>query len=184
MAPIIPDPRDIRAFPDEAAFEAWMAANHDKAERIWLKLARKGRGVVTLSNEEAQDVGLCWGWINATRKSLDADHYLQLYTPRRPKSPWSQVNRDHVERLLAQGRMQAPGLAHVEAARADGRWDAAYGGIDKLPFPPELLAAIRADSRALSAYEALPARQRTALARAALSQPVAEIVADLARGRP
>ena len=113
---------------DAAAWDTWLAANHGSQQGVWLKIAKTHSGVPSLSNDEAVDVGLCWGWISGHRKALDATWFLQRYTPRRPRSNWSAVNVAKVETLLVAGRMRPPGLAEVDAAdgrwpMADGRWD-------------------------------------------------------------
>lgn len=105
-----------------AAWDRWLAANHRRHEGVWLRIAKKGASVASVTNDEAVDVGLCWGWISGHRKGLDETWFLQRYTPRRPGSNWSAVNVAKVETLLAAGRMRAPGMAEVEAAKADGRW--------------------------------------------------------------
>lgn len=104
MAPIVPDPARIHSFPTEAAFEAWMRQHHASEPELWLRVYKKGSGLPTVTYAEALDVVLCWGWIDGIRKSLDAQSFLQRYTPRRARSIWSQVNRDHIARLTAAGR--------------------------------------------------------------------------------
>src|SRR4051812_30970852 len=126
MVPVIPDPKKIKSFPTQAAFEAWLAANHTRQTELWLKIHKKGSGVPTVSAAQALDVALCYGWIDGIRKGVDERSFLQRYTPRRPKSIWSQINRDHVARLTAAGRMRPEGQRQIDAAKADGRWDAAY----------------------------------------------------------
>ena len=116
------DELDVIACEDAAAWEAWLAANHGLARGVWLKIAKKGTGVASVTNDEAVDVGLCWGWISGHRKALDGTYFLQRYTPRRAQSNWSAVNVAKVEALLAAGRMHAPGQVEVDAAKADGRW--------------------------------------------------------------
>jgi uncharacterized protein YdeI (YjbR/CyaY-like superfamily) len=120
------DPADVIAFRDAAEFDAWLADHADRRQGVWLKIAKKGSGVASLTDDEAVDVGLCYGWISGQRKAYDEVYYLQKYVPRRPRSRWSQVNVRKVEALIAAGRMRPSGLAEVEAAKADGRWDAAY----------------------------------------------------------
>lgn len=164
MAPVVPDAAKIRAFEDRQAFEAWLRAHHDSADEIWLRLYKKGSGLPTVSNAEAIEVALCWGWIDGIRKGLDEQSFLQRFTPRGKKSIWSQINRDHVERLTREGRMQPPGLAQVEAAKADGRWDNAYASARTMEFPKDLLAAIEAEPAAKSLFEQLNATNRYALA--------------------
>ena len=142
-------------FRDAAEFEAWLAENVDLQEGVWLKLAKKGSGVPSLTDDEAVDIGLCYGWISGQRKSLDETWYLQKYVPRRPRSLWSQVNVAKVEALTAAGRMRPSGLAAVEAAKADGRWAAAYPSQRDATVPPDLAAALEADPQAAEAFEAL-----------------------------
>jgi uncharacterized protein YdeI (YjbR/CyaY-like superfamily) len=115
-----------QVFPNADAFDAWLGDNHARHEGIWIKMAKKGSGIPSITSDEAVDVGLCWGWISSHRKALDEDYFLQKYTPRRPRSRWSKVNVAKVEQLARAGRMQPPGQAEVDAAKADGRWEAAY----------------------------------------------------------
>ncbi len=122
------DGAEVRPFRDAEEFEAWLAEHHHEQSGVWLKLAKVSSGIPSLTADEAVDVGLCWGWISGQRRGLDQTWYLQKYVPRRPRSIWSQVNVAKVEALTAAGRMRPPGLAEVEAARADGRWGAAYSG--------------------------------------------------------
>lgn len=122
------DELDVVSCADAAAWDAWLAANHGLQRGVWLRIARKGRGAASLTNDEAVDVGLCWGWISGHRKALDDTWFLQRYTPRRRGSNWSAVNVAKVEALTAAGRMREPGLAEVAAAQADGRWARARAG--------------------------------------------------------
>jgi len=108
-----------------AEWEEWLEANHDAVEGAWLKIAKKGSGIPSVTIGEALDVCLCFGWIDSRREAFDDDHYLQRYTPRRPRSNWSRINVEKVAELTAAGRMRPAGLAEVERAKADGRWDAA-----------------------------------------------------------
>jgi uncharacterized protein YdeI (YjbR/CyaY-like superfamily) len=121
----VPEELDIIICEDAAAWEAWLAANHRLHQGVWLKIAKKQSGVASVTNDEAVDAGLCWGWISGHRKALDETCFLQRYTPRRPRSNWSAVNVTKVEALIAAGRMQPPGLTEVDAAKADGRWHGA-----------------------------------------------------------
>jgi uncharacterized protein YdeI (YjbR/CyaY-like superfamily) len=121
------DEAEVIAFPDAAAFEAWLDEHVDLRVGVWLKIAKKGSGVPSLTAEEAVDVGLCYGWISGQRRSLDDVFFLQKYVPRRPRSRWSERNVAKVAELTAAGRMRPSGLAEVEAAKADGRWPAASG---------------------------------------------------------
>jgi uncharacterized protein YdeI (YjbR/CyaY-like superfamily) len=126
MAPVVPNPKRIRAFRSAAAFDAWLDAKHVRETEIWLRIYKKGSGKPTVTLAEALDVALCWGWIDGIRKAYDAESFLQRYTPRRARSVWSQINRGHVGRLIASGRMKPAGQRQVDAAKQDGRWDAAY----------------------------------------------------------
>lgn len=185
-----PDPEKIRAFADSAAFEAWLTANHDKAGELYLRIYKKGAGVPTVTYDEALDVALCWGWIDGLKKSYDEKSFLQRFTPRQRKSIWSKRNRERVGHLIAAGRMTGHGLRHVEAAKADGRWEAAYAGGREMEMPADLVAAIEADPAARATYVTLNAQNRYALAfrlgrlktEAARQRKLAEFVAMLARG--
>jgi len=193
MAPVIPNPRKIKTFRTEAAFAAWMKANHDRETEIWLKIHKKGSGLPTVTNAEALDVALCWGWIDGIRKGLDEQSFVQRFTPRRPKSVWSQINREHVARLVAAGRMTPHGQRHVDAARADGRWEAAYAPIRSASadaMPEDLRAAIDASPRALRTFGTLNRQNLFALAYrtnamktpAGRARKIASLVAMLERG--
>jgi len=150
-----PDAAEVIAFRDAAEFETWLTDNVDRSAGVWLKIAKKGSGIASMTGDEAVDIGLCYGWISGQRKSLDERYYLQKYVPRRPKSRWSQVNVRKVEELTAAGRMRPSGLAEVEAAKADGRWDAAYEPQREATVPPDLAAALAASPLAARAFAAL-----------------------------
>ncbi|MEC3956639.1 YdeI/OmpD-associated family protein [Nocardia sp. CDC153] len=154
---------DAVSFADAAAFDTWLAANHARPEGVWIRMAKKGSGIASLTEDEAVDVGLCWGWISGQRKGFDAEYYLQKYVPRRPRSAWSQVNVDKVARLSAEGRMRAPGLAEVAAAQADGRWAAAYPPQSAFTVPPDLAAALAAKPEARAVFEALDRTRQYAI---------------------
>lgn len=190
MAPVVPDPDRIRAFATSAEFEAWVAANHDRERELWLRIYKKGSGVATVTYAEAVDVGLCWGWIDGLKKSWDDASFLQRFTPRGPKSLWSQLNREHVARLEAAGRMTPFGAVHVAAAKADGRWEAAYAGGRDMEVPADLLAAIEADPAASATFRTLDRANRYAIiwrvhtlkTAAGRAKRIAATVAELARG--
>ena len=148
------------AFRDATAFEAWLEAHVDLQAGVWLKIAKKGSGVPSLTSDEAVDAGLCFGWISGRRKSLDEVYYLQKYVPRRPRSRWSQVNVAKVAELIAAGRMRPSGLAQVEAAKADGRWTAAYQSQRDATVPPDLAAALAGSPQAAQAFDALGKSQQ------------------------
>jgi uncharacterized protein YdeI (YjbR/CyaY-like superfamily) len=193
MAPIIPDPKKIKGFRTQEAFEAWLAANHARETELWLKIHKKGSGVPTVTYAQALDVALCWGWIDGIKKTFDEGAFLQRFTPRGAKSVWSQINRDHVARLTAAGRMTPHGQRHVDAARADGRWEAAYAPIrsaTEATIPEDLRAAIEASPRALETLRTLTRQNLFALAfrvsnmrtPAGRVKKIAALVAMLARG--
>jgi uncharacterized protein YdeI (YjbR/CyaY-like superfamily) len=156
------DPRKVHEFEDEQAFEAWLRKNWNKEQELWIKIHKLRSGLRSITPEQAIDVCLCWGWIDGIRKGYDEKSFLQRYTPRTRKSIWSQINIAKVERLAHERRVQPPGVAQVDAAKADGRWAAAYR-MSKSEPPPDLLAAIRADRKASMTYDTLSAQNRFAL---------------------
>ncbi len=167
MAAVVVDPKKTKSFRDQAAFEAWLRAHHDTETEIWLKIHKKGSGAPSVTAAEALDVCLCWGWIDGIRKGFDERSFLQRYTPRKAKSIWSQVNRDNVARLIAAGRMNPHGQRQVDAAKADGRWDAAYAPIrstTEATIPADLRAAIDARPRATETFKKLGRMNLFALA--------------------
>jgi len=161
MAPVIVDPSRVHEFAGKDGFYAWLADHHASEPEIWVRILKKASGKSTISPVEAIDAALCWGWIDAIRKSWDEESFVQRYVPRGRKSVWSQINRDNVERLVAEGRMTEHGLKHVEAAKADGRWAAAYKM--NMEAPAELLAAIEASPAAKAVYGTLSGQNRFAL---------------------
>jgi uncharacterized protein YdeI (YjbR/CyaY-like superfamily) len=130
---------------------------------VWLKIAKKGRGIETVTHAEALDVAICFGWIDAVRHAHDDDYFLQRFVPRRPKSKWSQVNRGKVQRLIASGDMHPAGLAEVEKAKADGRWDAAYEPQSRATVPDDLQAELDARPQAKMFFETLKSQNRYAI---------------------
>ena len=193
MAPVVQDFRKIKTFRTEAAFAAWMKANHAREREIWLKIHKKSSGLPTVTLAQALDVVLCWGWIDGIRKAFDQQSFLQRYTPRRARSIWSQINRDHVARLIAAGRMTPHGQRQVDAAKADGRWDAAYAPMrsaNRASIPADLRAAIAANPRARKTFRSLGRQNLFALTfrtnnmktPAGRAKKIAALVAMLARG--
>lgn len=164
MAPVTVNPANVREFADAAAFYAWLGENHDRVDEVWIRIFKVASGIPSITPKEAIDVCLCWGWIDAIKKSLDERSFLQRYTPRRSKSIWSKINVDNVARLVASGEMTEHGLRQIEAAKADGRWDRAYGGSKDMTIPPDLQAAIEAVPEAKAMLEKLSAQNRFALA--------------------
>jgi uncharacterized protein YdeI (YjbR/CyaY-like superfamily) len=154
---------EILAFGDAAQWEAWLAEHCATRADAWLQIAKKGAGRVSVTPAEALDVALCYGWIDSQRRSHDGSHFLQRFSPRRPGSSWSRVNVERVEALTAAGRMRAPGLAEVEAAKADGRWDAAYESQRTATVPADLAAALARDEPARAFFESLGRTDRYAV---------------------
>ncbi|HEY1303628.1 MAG TPA: YdeI/OmpD-associated family protein [Vicinamibacterales bacterium] len=156
-----------KTFRTGAAFESWIRKNHAREREVWLRIYKKGSGVPSITRAEALDVVLCWGWIDGIRRSFDERSYLQRYTPRRSKSIWSQINREHVARLTKAGRMTRYGQRHVDAPKADGRWNSAYAPMRTAlddNFPDDLREAIEASPRARKAFQSLGRQNRYALA--------------------
>lgn len=148
------------SFPTAVALEEWLAANHATSPGIWLKLAKKVAGVESLTYAEALDVALCFGWIDGQKAKLDDRHWLQRFTPRRPRSKWSKVNRDKVTALIDQGRMRPAGLLEIQRAKDDGRWDAAYDGSRTATVPDDLAAALARNPAAAEFFATLDSRNR------------------------
>ena len=180
-------------FRTRRAFETWLRRNHARETEIWLRIYKKDSGVPTVTTAEALDVVLCWGWIDGIRKAFDAQSFLQRYTPRRPRSVWSQINREHVARLTAEGRMTPHGQRQVDAAKADGRWDAAYAPMRSATIdtiPADLRAAIEARPKARRVLRTLGRQNLFALAfrtnnmktPAGRARKIAALVAMLERG--
>ena len=159
----MPDEAEVIHFRSGDEFESWLDKHFGLPAGVWLKMAKKGSGIPSLTSDEAVDIGLCFGWISGQRKSLDADFYLQKYVPRRRNSLWSQVNVDKVAELTAAGRMRPPGQAEVDAAKADGRWSAAYESQRNATVPADLAAALTANPIAAQAFAALNKTQQYAV---------------------
>jgi uncharacterized protein YdeI (YjbR/CyaY-like superfamily) len=183
------------AFEDARAWAAWLAAHHTTAPGLWMRIAKKGSGVASVTYSEALDVALAHGWIDGQKRALapgdgGGTAWLQKWTPRARKSLWSKVNRDRALALVARGEMQPAGLAEVERARGDGRWDAAYDGQRRAEVPPDLAAALAASPRAAKVFATLDARNRyavlfrvhTAKKAETRAARIARFVAMLARG--
>ncbi|MFI8326793.1 YdeI family protein [Streptomyces sp. NPDC085529] len=154
---------EIVVFASAEEFQAWLGENHAVSRGIWLKLRKKGPGIVALDYGQALDVALCYGWIDGQKRSFDDQWWLQRFTPRTARSRWSKVNRDKVAALIEQGRMRPPGQAEVDRARADGRWEAAYDGSRTAAVPDDLAAALTAVPGAAEFFERLDRRNRFAI---------------------
>lgn len=153
----------VIAFDDDAAWEAWLAANHDTAAGLWMMFAKKASGVTTVGRVEAIRTALCWGWIDGQAARWDEQYSLIRFTQRRARSNWSQINVGHVAELIQQGRMQPSGLVHVEAAKADGRWESAYASGSSWTTPPELQAELDKSPAAAAAWDKLDKANRYAM---------------------
>jgi uncharacterized protein YdeI (YjbR/CyaY-like superfamily) len=195
MASVVPNPRRIKSFENDADFEVWLSAHHDSEPEIWIKIHKTSSGLRSVTPAQALDVVLCWGWIDGLRKSFDERSFLQRYTPRGRKSRWSQINREHVARLIAAGRMTSYGQRQIDAAKADGRWDAAYAPMratTAATVPRDLRAAIERNPRAKRTFRSLNKLNLFALAfrtnamktAAGRARKIAALVAMLARGEP
>ena len=177
-------------FKSAKAFETWLKKNHATAHGVWLKIAKAGANQPSVTYSEAVNIALCWGWIDGQKKSLNSQHFLQRFTPRRPRSLWSKTNVDKVGALIEAGRMQAPGYAQIEAAKADGRWARAYDGARTSAVPEDLLAALEAEPRAKAFFATINAANRyavlwriqTAVKAETRARRIARLVEMLARG--
>ncbi|MCM2372851.1 YdeI/OmpD-associated family protein [Aporhodopirellula aestuarii] len=155
-----PDPTKIVAFPLPKDLHQWLAANHATESELWVKIFKKGSKVPSVTWNEVVIETLCWGWIDGVKKSLDDRAYLQRITPRKPQSNWSKRNTEHVDRLIAEGRMEEPGLAQVAAAKADGRWENAYAPASELQVPEDFVAALNKKPKAKRFFATLTKSSR------------------------
>jgi uncharacterized protein YdeI (YjbR/CyaY-like superfamily) len=151
---------EIRAFPTAADFDAWLAAEHDRAPGVFVRIAKKSAGIPSITAAEAVEVALCHGWIDGRSNRVDDDWFTVRYTPRRATSVWSQKNVETVSRLIADGRMRPAGLAAVEAAQADGRWERAYAGRATITVPDDLATALAAEPAAEAFFAGLDRTNR------------------------
>jgi len=157
------DDLPIFLFASPAELEAWLDKNHAATEGIWLKIAKKDSGVESVAYAEALELALCFGWIDSQKRGFDEKHFLQRFTPRRPRGKWSQINREKAEGLIAAGAMRAAGLAEVEAAKADGRWDAAYAGQRTAEVPADLQLELDGNEAAREFFASLDRANRYAI---------------------
>ncbi|MGE0157761.1 MAG: YdeI family protein [Gemmatimonadales bacterium] len=154
---------EVREFRSAREWSRWLAKNHDAATELWLRFAKKGADRETVTRAEALEVALCHGWIDGQSRSENDAFWLQRFTPRTRRSKWSKINCEAAERLIAAGKMQPSGLAVVEAAKADGRWDAAYASPRHIAVPQDLERALKARPKARKAFGGLDARNRYAI---------------------
>jgi len=153
----------IKLFEDQAAWAAWLELHHAESPGLWLRHAKKGSGLASVSYAEALDLALCYGWIDGQKKSYDESSWLQKWTPRAAKSIWSKINREHVLRLIERGQMQPAGLAAVERAKQDGRWEAAYDSHSSATVPSDLQAALDNNAEASAFFATLNSTNRYAI---------------------
>lgn len=179
----------IELFADPAAWERWLE-RHPQSSGVWLQIAKKDAGIPSVTYAEALDVALCHGWIDGQKKGFDTRFFLQRFTPRRARSTWSKINVAKIDALIAAGRMRPAGLREVEAAKADGRWDAAYDGARSMDLPPELAKALARNRKAKAFFDTLDKTNRyavcwrvqTAVKPETKLARVEKLVAMLARG--
>jgi uncharacterized protein YdeI (YjbR/CyaY-like superfamily) len=154
---------DALPFVDAAAFEAWLDEHHGASDGIWIKFAKKASGIRSVTYKEVLPVALAYGWIDGQVKRIDDDWYRQRWTPRRARSVWSKINRASAERMIEQGEMKPAGLAEVERAKADGRWERAYDSPTTATVPDDLRAALDADPAAAKFFAELDGNNRYAI---------------------
>jgi len=150
----------IKPFASKTKWADWLAKQHDKSAGVWLKLAKKDSGLASITYEEALDVALCYGWIDGQKKGFDDKYWLQKFTPRGPKSIWSKINTEKAERLIASGEMKSAGLKAIDAARQDGRWDAAYASQKNMIVPEDFQAALDKNKKAKASFATLKSAER------------------------
>jgi uncharacterized protein YdeI (YjbR/CyaY-like superfamily) len=180
----------VHAFATPEAFADWLAANHEAVEAIRLRIAKKGSGIASVTYAEALQVALCWGWIDGQSKSEGATTFFQRFGRRKAKSLWSKVNVAHAERLVAAGKMKPPGLAEMDRAKADGRWQAAYDPPSRAEVPPDLAASLAKSKKAAAFFATLDKQNRYAVLHrislpktpAGRAKRIATFVAMLAKG--
>lgn len=160
---VSPDDKPIVELRSKTAWTKWLEKNHDKSSGVWIRLAKKGSGLTSISRNDALDVALCYGWIDGMAKSEGDETWLQKFTPRSKRSIWSKINREKVQRLIELGEMRPPGLTEIERAKKDGRWDAAYDSPKTMSVPDELRAALDENKEAKVFFETLDSRNRFAI---------------------
>lgn len=153
----------VLAFPDADAFDRWLEAQPEDSPGLWIKFAKRGSGIQSISKAEAIDAALCHGWIDGQLDKYDDRYWLTRFTPRKPRSKWSQVNRSRATELLEEGRVRDRGLAQIDAAKGDGRWDAAYAPASKAEVPADLKAALDASPKAAAFFATLTGANRYAI---------------------
>jgi uncharacterized protein YdeI (YjbR/CyaY-like superfamily) len=155
-----PSDLPLLAFENKKKWASWLAKHHDKSDGVWLKFAKKASGIPSVTYDEAVDVALCYGWIDGQGKRFDEQYWLQKFTPRRAKSIWSKINTERAERLIATGEMQPAGLRAIEAARQDGRWQAAYASQRNIEVPDDFQEALNKNKKAAAFFATLKKGER------------------------
>lgn len=158
-----PDGKPIVEFRKQSDWTKWLAKNHDKSSGAWLRMAKKGSGLKSINHDEALDAALCYGWIDGQARSEGDTTWLQKFTPRSKRSIWSKKNRENVKRLIDSGDMRAAGLAEIERAKKDGRWDAAYDSPRTITIPDDLTSAFKKNKKAKAFFDKLDSRNRYAV---------------------
>lgn len=179
------------AFETPHHLERWLKANHATERELWVRIYKKESGTPSVTWNDCVVLAIAWGWIDSQRRALDEVSFLQRLTPRRARSNWSKKNCEHAERLIAEGRMQPSGLAHVEAARQDGRWEKAYAGSAEMVIPEDFLNELRKNPAAKKFYATLDRRNlfviyhrlHTAKRPETRTKRIAAMLAELARGK-
>jgi uncharacterized protein YdeI (YjbR/CyaY-like superfamily) len=157
------NPTETASFADTEAWSAWLASHHASSRGVWLKIAKKASSTASITYAEALEVALAWGWIDGQKRKLDEASWLQRFTPRAPRSMWSKINREKAIALIAAGKMMPSGLAEVERAKKDGRWDRAYESQRGASVPEDLEAALVKNPRAKKFFATLDSRNRYAI---------------------
>lgn len=163
-----PDPTKIKTFPTPKDLGQWLAVNHATETELWVKIFKKKTGIPSVTWDDLVIESLCWGWIDGIKKSIDEQAYIQRITPRKARSNWSKRNAEHAERLISEGRMMKAGLVHIQAAKADGRWENAYV-VSEMKVPEDFLAALDNLPQAKLFFETLNKSSRYVIAYGLLS---------------
>ena len=158
-----PNPREFKSFKTPKDLYSWLAEHHASKEELWIKVYKKHTKKPSVTWNDIVLETLCWGWIDGIKKSIDSDSYVQRISPRKPRSAWSKRNTEHVERLISEGRIQEPGLVHVRAAKADGRWENAYKPPSETEVPEDFVAALNKKPKAKKFYATLNKSSRYAI---------------------
>lgn len=163
-----PDPAKFITFAQPEDLADWLSSHHSREKELWVKIFKKGTGIPSVTWDDVVIESLCWGWIDGIKKSLGAEAYIQRITPRKAKSNWSKRNREHCERMIREGRMMTSGLVHVQAAKADGRWENAYS-VSEMAVPDDFLGALKDHATAKQFFQTLNKSSRYVIAHGLIS---------------